>query len=302
MEEKPRNLIVILGPTASGKTAVAVRLAKEVGAEIISADSRQVYRGMDIGTGKDLDEYRRAGVACHLIDLLGPEGEFSVYEYQREFFACFQRMRERGLIPVMAGGSGLYIESVLRNYLMAEAPADPLLRRDLDRLETEELKARLLELKPVLHNTTDFTDRERIIRAIEIAGRPPDAPSGGRPEIRPLVVGISCSREELKKKIGERLKKRLESGMIEEVEKLVSAGITWERLDRFGLEYRYVGLYLRGEMTRKEMADTLEIRIRRFAKRQMTWFRRMERLGIPIRWFPAGEYEQISDYVRHNLK
>jgi len=300
MGENHRNLIVILGPTATGKTAVAVRLAKQVGTEIISADSRQVYRGMDIGTGKDLDEYRRAGVVCHLIDLLDPAGEFSVYDYQQAFFSRFGEMKERGLIPVMSGGSGLYIESVLRNYRMAEVPENHLLRRELMPLGMDELKAILLELKPVLHNKTDFTDRERIIRAIEIASRPPeDTPE--RPEIRPLVIGISCGREELRKKIGERLRKRMDSGMIEEVQGLVNAGIGWERLDRFGLEYRCTGLYLRGEMTRSELIDTLEIRIRRFAKRQMTWFRRMERLGIRIRWFNSGEYENISEYVRNSL-
>jgi tRNA dimethylallyltransferase len=296
------NLIVILGPNASGKTRMAARLAKDLGAEIVSADSRQVYRGMDIGTGKDLTDYIVDGVRIpyHLIDVVDPDHEFSVYEFQRRFLDCFSEITARGKIPILAGGTGLYIESLLRRYRMLPVPGDQDLRRELEGLDMDGLSRRLLELNPGIHNTTDLGDRERVIRAIEIARYTLDHPDEevAMPEIRPLVFGINRDRKALRLRITERLQKRLDEGMVEEVRRLHGAGLSWETLERFGLEYRYVSRYLRKQISREEMFRTLEIRIRQFAKRQDTWFRGMERRGIDIIWIEGDDYEALRAKVR----
>jgi tRNA dimethylallyltransferase len=293
--EKKRNLIVILGPTASGKTRLAAGLAASLGAELISADSRQVYRGMDIGTGKDLAEYIVDGVPVpyHLIDVAEPGHLFSVFEFQQRFYECFREITARGRMPIVVGGTGLYIESVLREYRMMPVPENAALREELEALNMEDLAARLLHLNPALHNTTDLTGRERLVRAIEIAEHTSTHGPGDvieRPDIVPLVIGVRWDRAVLRERITRRLKERLGQGMIEEVQRLHDSGIPWERLDEMGLEYRYVSLYLRGEMTRDEMLRTLNIRIHQFAKRQDTWFRGMERRGIAIHWI-EGAYE-----------
>jgi len=296
------NLIVILGPNASGKTRMAARLAKDLGSEIISADSRQVYRGMDIGTGKDLSDYIVDGIRIpyHLIDVVDPDHEFSVYEFQRRFLECFSEISARKKVPILAGGTGLYIESVLRRFRMLPVPEDPGLRGKLEGFDMAGLSRRLLELTPGIHNTTDLGDRERVIRAIEIAGYTLDHPDEefAMPAIRPLTFGINRDRKALRLRITERLKKRLDEGMIEEVRRLHDAGLPWEALERFGLEYRYVSRYLRKQISREEMFRTLEIRIHQFAKRQDTWFRGMERRGIDIIWIGGDDYEALRAKVR----
>jgi tRNA dimethylallyltransferase len=296
------NLIVILGPNASGKTRMAARLAGDLGSEIISADSRQVYRGMDIGTGKDLSDYIVDGVRVpyHLIDVVDPDHEFSVYEFQKRFLDCFSEVSARGKVPILAGGTGLYIESVLRRFRMLPVAEDPGLRGELEGLGMDDLSRRLLELNPQIHNTTDLGSRERLIRAIEIARYTLDHPGEkvAMPEIRPLTFGINRDRKALRLRITERLKKRLDEGMMEEVRRLHDAGLSWEGLERFGLEYRYVSRYLRKQISREEMFRTLEIRIHQFAKRQDTWFRGMERRGIDIIWIEGDDYGSLRAKVR----
>ncbi|NPV03184.1 MAG: tRNA (adenosine(37)-N6)-dimethylallyltransferase MiaA [Syntrophaceae bacterium] len=301
-DKRDCNLIVILGPTASGKTRLAARLAARMGAELISADSRQVYRGMDIGTGKDLSEYVVDGihVPYHLIDVADPGHLFSVFEFQQRFYACFREITARHRMPILVGGTGLYIESVLRGYRMPPAPEDAVLRGELAGKSTEELVSILRELNPALHNTTDLTGRERLVRAIEIAVQRAGPGSGDtidRPGIVPLVIGIRWERAALRERITRRLKDRLGQGMIREVERLREAGVSWERLDEMGLEYRYVSLYLRGQMTYEEMFRTLNTRIHQFAKRQDTWFRGMERRGITIHWIEGADEAALRDIV-----
>jgi tRNA dimethylallyltransferase len=278
------NLLVILGPTASGKTQVAVRVAQVLGGEIISADSRQVYRGMDIGTGKDLAEYR--GIPYHLIDILDPGTEFSVFDFQRRFSDEFRRVRDQGKMPILVGGTGLYLEAVLRGYRLPEVPRDPDLRKKLEVLTDEELGARLRMSRVSLHNITDLTDRNRLIRAIEIteASQKNPSPTMDLAELSATVFGIKWDREALRRRITKRLKERLNGGMIEEVRNLHQAGLSFQQLDDYGLEYRYVGLYLRKVLNRNDLFQKLNSAIHQFAKRQETWFRRMERQGIVIHW------------------
>jgi tRNA dimethylallyltransferase len=289
------NLLVVLGPTASGKTGLAVRLARRIGGEILSADSRQVYRGMDLGTGKDLSEYGGEGeaVPVHLIDICDPGEEFSVFAFQELFYPCFREILERGRIPVLAGGTGLYLDAVLRGYRMVAAPENPELRERLAGEQMESLRRYFLSLCPDAHNSTDLLERNRLIRAIEIAEFSQAHPYD--PEtliaVSPLVIGIRCERNDLRRKITLRLQIRLEAGMIEEVRRLHDRGIGWERIDAFGLEYRYIALYLQGKITREEMFQTLNARIHQFAKRQETWFRRMERNGVRIHWIESADEE-----------
>ena len=284
----PFDLLVILGPTASGKTRLAVALADELGGEIVSADSRQVFRGMDIGSGKDLHEYGR--VPYHLIDILDAGGEFSVFEFQRRFLKACAEIAARGGVPVLCGGSGMYLDAALRGYRMVEVPHNPALRAELANRTDAELIEELVRLKPDQHNRTDLLDRERTVRAIEIArGEAEDCPvCEPLPPLRNVVIGIHWEREALRRRITERLRERLDNGMIEEVERLHSGGIAWERLDYYGLEYRYVGAYLRGDMNRNDMFQRLNSAIHDFAKRQANWFRRMERHGVVINWIEGG--------------
>jgi len=290
---KRHNLLVILGPTATGKTELAVGLARGIGGEIISADSRQVYRGMDLGTGKDLTEYSRGGanVPCHLIDILDPTEECSVYTYQKLFYRCFQEIMGRGKIPLLVGGSGLYLDAVIRGYRLPAVPENRALREELEGEGMRSLHRRFLSLCPEVHNTTDLRERKRLIRAIEIAEFTAhhSGDDGPRIPIFPLVLGIRCEREALRRRITDRLEARLSAGMIDEVRALQEKGLGWERIDSFGLEYRYIGLYLRGQMTREEMIRILNTRIHQFAKRQETWFRRMERNGVRIHWIENAD-------------
>jgi len=289
------NLLVILGPTASGKTALAVGVARRIGGEIISADSRQVYRGMDLGTGKDIGDYIEGGepVPYHLIDILDPGEEFSVFAYQRAFDRCFLEITERKRIPIMVGGTGLYLDAVLRRYRMSAVPESETLRRELEQMDLPSLQRRLLALKGKIHNSTDLLDRQRLVRAIEIAEFKADQPEGPMPILYPLIVGIRCERGELRRKIFQRLHSRLRSGMVEEVKSLHDGGLSWERIDAFGLEYRYVALYLQGRMRFEEMSENLAIKIGQFAKRQETWFRRMERNGVRINWIERADPDAV---------
>jgi len=294
----PFNLLTILGPTASGKTRLAVALAGELNGEIISADSRQVFRGMDIGSGKDLHEY--GNVPCHLIDILNAGEEFSVFAFQRLFAEAFEGITGRGRLALLCGGTGMYLDAALRGYRLVEVPEDEGVRAELAAQSDSELAAMLRELRPGQHNTTDLADRQRTIRAIEIARHERDRTTAPEPfpHIRPLVIGIRWERPELRRRITERLVQRLGSGMIEEVQRLHEGGIAWERLNYYGLEYRYVGAFLRGELTRNDLFQKLNSAIHDFAKRQETWFRRMERNGVSIHWVdgeadPLGEARRI---------
>ncbi len=292
------NLLTILGPTASGKTRLAVALAEELGGEIISADSRQVFRGMDIGTGKDLHEYGH--VPYHLIDICEPGSEFSVFAFQRLFIQAFEEITGRGRLPLLCGGTGMYLDAALRGYRLVKVPEDEALRAELKQKCDAELAAMLRELRPDQHNSSDLTDRDRTVRAIEIARHEALHRSDPEPfpDIRPLVIGIRWERPELRHRITERLGQRLENGMIQEVERLHDSGISWERLDYYGLEYRFVGAYLRGESNRNDLFQRLNGAIHAFAKRQETWFRRMEKHGVNIHWVdgagdPLAEAREI---------
>ena len=283
----PPNLLVILGPTASGKTRLAVAAARALNGEIISADSRQVFRRMDIGSGKDLEEYGE--IPYHLIDILDPGEEFSVFDFQRRFIEAFSLVTYRGRLPVLAGGTGLYLDSVLRGYRMVTAPENPELRRELEEFSLEQLRGRLLALVPEQHNTTELLQRERLIRAIEIAlHQEASAELVALPSLRPLVFGIRIEREVVRRRITERLKSRLNGGMIDEVRRLLADGVPPARLDSYGLEYRFVNRYLSGELNRNDMFQKLNSAIHDFAKRQDTWFRKMERHGLQIIWLEAS--------------
>jgi len=287
------NLLTILGPTASGKTNLAVALARELSGEIISADSRQVFRDMDIGTGKDLHEY--GDVPYHLIDILDAGAEFSVFAFQRLFLESLEYVTGSEKLPILCGGTGLYLDAVLRGYRMVEVPEDFSLRAELEELSSDELTAMLRELKPEQHNTSDLLERSRTVRAIEIARfeRDPSGQQEPLPEIRSLTIGIHWERGELRKRITERLRQRLENGMIEEVQRLHGGGVDWERLDYYGLEYRYIGSFLQGKMNRNDMFQRLNSAIHDFAKRQENWFRKMERNGVTINWV-EGSCDPLS--------
>ena len=292
MNQKSCDLITVLGPTASGKTRFAVQLADRLAAEIISGDSRQVYRRMDLGTGKDLDDYRIGdrSVPYHLIDIVEPGTKYNVFEYQRDFLEAYNDIHRRGRKAVLCGGTGLYIESVLRAYRLSPVPQNPELRERLADKSLEELTALLATYKS-LHNTTDVDTAQRAIRAIEIEEYYRQTPLDRRPfpKIESLTLGVDVRREVRRERISQRLRKRLDEGMCGEVERLLAEGIKPEDLIYYGLEYKYVTLYVTGQITFDEMAQQLEIAIHQFAKRQMTWFRGMERRGTPILWIRLGE-------------
>jgi tRNA dimethylallyltransferase len=291
-----QRLLVILGATASGKTRLGVELARRLGGEIISADSRQVYRGMDIGTGKDLEEYGET--PYHLIDLIEPGDEFNLFEFQRHFLAAFREISGRRRLPILVGGSGMYLDCVLRGYRLSAVPENPQLRERLAPLSMEELIERLRSANPKLHNTTDLTERPRLLRAIEIAehGQEETEPW---PEMQTLTLGIRWERGVLRERITKRLKDRLACGMIEEVQRLHAQGSSWEQLEFYGLEYRYLARHLKGELSRNDMFQKLNGAIHDFAKKQENWFRRMEKHGSAIHWLDgAGDpLAQALKYV-----
>ena len=297
-----KNLLVILGPTASGKTRLGVELARLSGAEILSVDSRQVYRGLDIGSGKDLDEYVVGGtkVPYHLIDIVDLDVEFSVFDFQRRFFQAFESLQQLGTPAIAVGGSGLYLEAVLKRYRMVNVPLDQKLRSELQNLSLEQLGKRLEKLRPI-HNTTDLEDRERLIRAIEIAEYTAAHEPEAAPEIDALVLGVRWDRAVLRNRIRDRLSARLRGGLIEEVELLHADGVSWEKLSFLGLEYRFVSEYLKGEIRNpNDLKQKLNSAICAFAKRQETWFRRMQRRGVQIHWVEEGDVSEARRVIEAN--
>ena len=318
-----QQMITILGPTASGKTPLAAALAQQINGEIISADSRQVYRRMDIGTGKDLADYTVHGsgsmvqglsltinqepltIPYHLIDICEPGTKYNLFQYQQDFFDAYQDIIGRGKTPILCGGTGLYIEAVLKGYQLSPVPQNPELRARLEGKTLDELTEMLVELKAkngsVMHNKTDVDSCQRAIRAIEIEEYNLHTPTPKRelPPIDSLIVGVNIDREARREKITRRLKARLEEGMIEEVRGLLAEGIPAEDLIYYGLEYKFVTEYLVGKMTYDEMFQRLEIAIHQFAKRQMTWFRGMERRGFTIHWIDA--LQPMEEKVRQIL-
>ena len=284
------DLIAIIGPTASGKTSLATALAYDLDSEIISGDSRQVYRGMDIGTGKDLEDYVVEGrqIPYHLIDIVEPGYKYNVFEYQRDFLKAYEDICRRGKLPILCGGTGMYVESVLKGYRLLPVPENPALRERLSGKSLDELTAILSTYKK-LHNSTDVDTVKRAVRAIEIEEYYRQTPVQERefPHLKSLIIGVSIDRDLRRKKISERLRERLDAGMVEEVRGLLGRGIAPEDLIYYGLEYKYLTLYVTGQMTHAEMVQDLEIAIHQFAKRQMTWFRGMERGGFNIHWIDA---------------
>jgi tRNA dimethylallyltransferase len=291
MQYSDYDLLLIAGPTASGKTALAAAVAQSIGGEIISADSRQVYRGMNLGTGKDYDDYTVNGIRIpyHLIDIAEPGYKYNVFEYQRDFAKVYSDLKKRNIFPVVCGGSGMYADSIITGYKMFEVPPDSGLRIELEKKSTDELRNILATFKN-LHNITDLDTRKRVIRAIEIehAHRNIKPGSSKFPKIRPLIAGILFDRDTRRKRISERLKMRLASGMVDEVKQLLELGVEPETLIYYGLEYKFITLCLTGKISFDEMVRDLEIAIHQFAKRQMTWFRGMEKRGIVIHWIDGG--------------
>ena len=314
-------MITILGPTASGKTPLAAALAQQIGGEIISADSRQVYRRMDIGTGKDLADYRPVvdgfaiDIPYHLIDICEPGTKYNLFQYQQDFFDAYQDIRSRGVVPILCGGTGLYIEAVLKGYQLSPVPQNPELRAQLEGKTLDELTQMLVELKAqngsVMHNKTDVDSCQRAIRAIEIETYNLEHPVPRRelPPVDSLIIGVNIDREARREKITRRLKARLEEGMIDEVRGLMAEGIPAEDLIYYGLEYKFVTEYIVGKTTYDEMFTRLEIAIHQFAKRQMTWFRGMERRGFKIHWIDAlqpmeekvRQIRRLMDDSNHNF-
>jgi len=303
MDKPMHNIIVITGPTATGKTRLAALVADRLGSEIISADSRQVYRGMDVGTGKDLSDYIVDGhrIPAHLLDIVDAGYRYNVYEYQRDFLKVFEEMTGRGCMPVVCGGSGMYVDSIVSGYRLIQVPVNNPLRTLLDGRSLEELTEILAQYKS-LHNRTDVDTVKRAVRAIEIADYYTHHPVDEKPfPVRnPLVTAVFFDRETRRQRITSRLKVRLEGGMIEEVQRLLADGVHPEDLLYYGLEYKYVTLYLVNKMSYDEMAQKLEVEIHRFAKRQMTWFRGMERRGITINWIDGQlpDEEKVEAILR----
>lgn len=279
------DMLSIIGPTAGGKTSVAAHFAALVGGEIISADSRQVYKGMTIGTGKDLNDYVVNGVQVpyHLVDIVEAGEKYNVFQFQKDFKRAYDDIRTRGKFPILCGGSGMYIDAVVCGYNMVEVPPDLKLREELEALSTEELEEKLSHLK-TLHNGSDFDSRKRLIRAIEIGMYSDDRGENSSDNINNLYVGILFDRDERRRRITERLNSRLREGMVDEVQALLNSGIKAEDLIYYGLEYKFITEYLIGKLSYEDMVEKLNVAIHQFAKRQMTWFRSMERKGTTIHW------------------
>ncbi len=284
------NCIVVLGPTAVGKTSVGVAIADKFNGEVISADSRQTYKYLDIGSGKDLKDYVVDGrpVPYHLIDIVELPEEYNVYNYQQDFYKAFKDITSRGKLPVIVGGTGMYLDAIVRDYQLVILPENKELHERLEALSLEELGAMLLKEQPDLHVKADLKEKERVIKALEIIEAKKqgiDSTSVQRPEIKPFIIGTTLPRPLMWENISLRLKERLDNGMLEEVQSIHDSGISWERLEKLGLEYRYCSLYLQGKITsRDELFEQLFIAIRQFAKRQETWYRMMEKKGVEIHW------------------
>lgn len=303
-----RRLITILGPTASGKTSVAAHLAARIGGEIISGDSRQVYRRMDIGTGKDIADYTVDGVNIpyHLIDIAEPGTKYNLFQYQEDFHKAYDDITARGKTAILCGGTGLYIEAVLKGYNLSPVPQNQILRDKLSDKSLDELTAMLIELKQrnhsTMHNQTDVDTCQRAIRAIEIETYNLEHPTEERtlPAVEATVIGIDISREDRRQRISNRLKARLDEGMIDEIKGIINSGVDADDLIYYGLEYKYVTEYVVGKISYDEMFTQLEIAIHQFAKRQMTWFRGMERRGTHIHWidYRLPMEEKVNEIIR----
>ena len=295
------NLITILGPTAVGKTNLGVNLAYKFKGEIISADSRQVYKGMDIGTGKDLTEYRinKTNIKYHLIDVINPKDEFNLFEFIKYFNTAFSKIRKRSNTPIMVGGTGLYLNSILQNYKLNKADFHDSYIQQLKKMSTEKLALILKKLNLKLHNTTDLLNRERIIKAIAVekSKLKDDLITSN---INSYNIGIFLSMDKIKEKIKIRLKHRLENGMIEEVKSLLDSGIRYERIKLFGLEYKFIAMYLKDKLNYNDMYQKLNSAINNFAKRQMTWFRKMEKEGCVINWIEGSDYTKAQELIKRN--
>ena len=300
-----KKLIVILGCTATGKTNVAVNLASQINGEVISADSRQVYRGMDVGTGKDLSEFTVNGneIPHHLINVVDAGAEYNVFEYQKDFLKAYEGVQDRGNQAILCGGTGMYLEAVLKGYRLLNVPVDEVLRKRLADRTDEELVAELMTYKD-LHNTTDSIERERIIRAIEVSIHKESNQDliNDYPKINAQIFGINFERKIIKERITKRLRHRLKhEGMIEEVEGLIASGVAPERLKFYGLEYKLITQYLLGEIDRAEMFNKLNIAIHQFSKRQATWFRKMEKNGFEINWIDGNlSLQEKVNYIQNN--
>ncbi len=296
---KPYNCVIILGPTAVGKTAIGVAVARAFNGEILSADSRQTYRHLDIGSGKDLADYAESeagpAVPYHLIDITELPAEYNVYNYQQDFYKAFKDITGRGKLPVIVGGTGMYLDAIVRDYQLVILPENKKLHEELEATPLEVLAARLMELQPDLHTKGDLLEKDRVIKALEIIEAKKsgvDSTSVQRPEINPLIIGTTLPRPQMWENISIRLKERLEGGMLDEVQSIHDSGITWERLEKLGLEYRFCSEFLQGKIeTKEKLYEGLFIAIRQFAKRQETWFRMMEKKGVEIQWLEPGSKE-----------
>jgi len=295
------NLVTILGPTATGKTRLSVQLANHFNGEIISADSRQVYRGMNIGTGKDLSEYKLDGklIPYHLIDVNDPTEDFDLYKFQQSFYKSFTDISNRNKRPFLVGGTGMYLSSILQKYSLNKADFEKI-NDDYASFNDEELKKILIELNPDLHNSTDLADRSRILKAIAVTKAQPKITE--KPGINSLNIGVLLTRDEIKKRITVRLKRRIEQeGMIEEVKSLMDSGVSYDKMIFFGLEYKFIARFLKGELNKNDMFQKLNSAIHAFAKRQMTWFRKMEREGVVINWIDGADFNKSKLIIEENF-
>ncbi len=296
--EKSYNCVIILGPTAVGKTAIGVAVARVFNGEIISADSRQTYRHLDIGSGKDLAEYSEGGepVPYHLIDITELPSEYNVYNYQQDFYKVFKEIIGQKKLPVVVGGTGMYVDAIVRDYQLVILPENKKLHEELEATPLEVLAECLMKLQPDLHTKNDLLEKDRVIKALEIIEAKKlgvESTSVQRPEIKPFIIGTTLPRPQLWENISRRLRERLDGGMLKEVQSIHDSGITWERLEKLGLEYRFCSEFLQGKIASKEeLFEGLFIAIRQFAKRQETWFRMMEKKGVEIHWLEAGSKEE----------
>jgi tRNA dimethylallyltransferase len=293
------NLITLLGPTAVGKTRLGALLADRFNGEIISADSRQVYKRMDVGTGKDLEDYVVEGkiIPCHLADVIEPCDEFNLFHFNKLFHQAYKDLSKRKKNPFLVGGTGLYLHSILKNYDLITIEFDNTRRDELNQLPLDKLVELLKNINSTLHNTTDLLIKERVVKAIMIAEKEKLGEISDHNEIKSLTIGVMLDRSEVKKRITARLRHRLQNGMIEEVEKLLKEGISYERLELFGLEYKFIAKYLNGELNHNDMFQKLNSAIHNFAKRQMTWYRKIEKDGIEINWIEGANYEAAEQII-----
>jgi len=297
------NLITVLGPTATGKTKLASYLAVKLNGEIISADSRQVYKYMDIGTGKDLNDYisDTINVPYHLINIAEPIEEYNLYRFKLDFYQAVEKIKAAGKLPFLVGGTGMYLSAILQNYKLRKADLSQNRIKELDNYSEEKLREILLSIKPKQHNITDLINRERIIKAILIEEANQFENIQFENPVSSLNIGIKLERNEIKRRITDRLKKRLDEGMIDEVKNLLDMGISHNKLSFFGLEYKFISQYLRGELNYNDMYQKLNSAIHSFAKRQMTWFRKMEREGVNINWFDGKDYDAVLSFIKERI-